>query len=70
MQPRIDQDGTVLTLSNSQEALRFHAIWLRDNAQDPETPRSGQWPAFDCAAGHPRRHPDQRGQKRRLTACP
>lgn len=36
----VSEDGKVLTLG----AARFHAIWLRDNAQDPETraPGNGQ----------------------------
>ncbi len=33
----IEEDGTVLRLSGSNQSLRFHAIWLRDNALDPET---------------------------------
>lgn len=37
----ISQDGAVLTLHSDQSPLRFHAIWLRDNAQDPDTRASG-----------------------------
>ncbi|MGR3838784.1 MAG: 2-trimethylaminoethylphosphonate dioxygenase [Cognatishimia sp.] len=37
MQTTLSQDGAVLTLSNNDQSTRFHAIWLRDNAQDPET---------------------------------
>ena len=38
------EDGSYLTLTLPTETLRFHAIWLRDNALDPETrdPRNGQ----------------------------
>lgn len=41
----IEQGGTVLRLcSAGQPDLRFHAIWLRDNAPDPDTrdPGNGQ----------------------------
>ena len=35
---QLDPEGTVLTLNFSDNrTARFHAIWLRDNAQDPET---------------------------------
>lgn len=38
----LSEDGQVLTLlSASAPARRFHAIWLRDNAQDPETRQPG-----------------------------
>jgi gamma-butyrobetaine dioxygenase len=37
MQTTLSQDGAILTLSNNDQSTRFHAIWLRDNAQDPET---------------------------------
>ena len=37
MQTTLSQDGAILTLSNNDQSKRFHAIWLRDNAQDPET---------------------------------
>ena len=33
----VDPSGAFLTLDTSSGPLRFHAIWLRDNAQDPET---------------------------------
>ena len=42
---KLSEDGQILTvLSDNGSALRFHAIWLRDNAQDPETrqPDNGQ----------------------------
>lgn len=42
---RVSNDGGVLTLDGSNVAtLRFHAIWLRDNAWDPQTraPGNGQ----------------------------
>lgn len=40
----IDPKGDVLALKTADETLRFHAIWLRDNALDPETraPGNGQ----------------------------
>lgn len=41
----LSEDGQVLTvLSDNGQAFRFHAVWLRDNAQDPETrqPDNGQ----------------------------
>ncbi len=33
----VDPSGTFLTFGRSSGSLRFHAIWLRDNAQDEET---------------------------------
>jgi len=42
---QVSDDGDVLTLDlGSGAALRFHAIWLRDNAWDSETraPGNGQ----------------------------
>ncbi|MDJ0614534.1 MAG: gamma-butyrobetaine dioxygenase [Rhizobiaceae bacterium] len=41
----LSKDGKILTLKRSDDvSLRFHAIWLRDNALDPETraPGNGQ----------------------------
>ena len=40
----IDPSGEYLTLINSNGCRRFHAIWLRDNASDPQTraPENGQ----------------------------
>ena len=40
----IDPSGEYLTLINSTGRRRFHAIWLRDNASDPQTraPENGQ----------------------------
>ena len=40
----VDPSGTFLTLHSKSDDLRFHAIWLRDNAQDPDTraPGNGQ----------------------------
>lgn len=41
----VSDDGSVLTLTRSNgAALRFHAIWLRDNARDAQTraPGNGQ----------------------------
>ncbi|RKF16791.1 DUF971 domain-containing protein [Roseovarius spongiae] len=40
----VSDDGRILTLSGSEGPLRFHAVWLRDNAQDEETraPGNGQ----------------------------
>lgn len=45
----VSQDGDVLTLSTftgnaDHGAMRFHAVWLRDNAPDPATksPQNGQ----------------------------
>ena len=37
----IDPSGQFLTLDNGDAAHRFHAIWLRDNAPDPETKSAG-----------------------------
>ena len=44
MQTELSPDGAVLTLHDGDRSARFHAIWLRDNAQDPETraPGNGQ----------------------------
>lgn len=41
---KILDNGNALTLTSSQKELAFHAIWLRDNSQDPETrsPTNGQ----------------------------
>lgn len=41
MQTTLDPNGSFLTLQVDKTALRFHAIWLRDNAQDPETRAGG-----------------------------
>ena len=40
----IDPSGDYLTVRTSKSTNRFHAIWLRDNANDPETraPANGQ----------------------------
>lgn len=41
----LEEDGRILSVSfGSGQMRRFHAIWLRDNAQDPETrdPGNGQ----------------------------
>ncbi len=40
----VDPSGAFLSLDTGTENLRFHAIWLRDNAQDAETraPGNGQ----------------------------
>ena len=35
--PRLLQDGRVVQVWVQGRALRFHALWLRDNAQDPAT---------------------------------
>jgi [2-(trimethylamino)ethyl]phosphonate dioxygenase len=37
----IDPSGNYLTLESNSGVKRFHAIWLRDNAPDPETRSSG-----------------------------
>ena len=37
----VDQTGAFLTLVVPSGPLRFHAIWLRDNAQDSETRAAG-----------------------------
>ncbi|MEM7005941.1 MAG: TauD/TfdA family dioxygenase [Pseudomonadota bacterium] len=44
MSTTLEKDGTVMALHLDDTALRFHAIWLRDNAQDSETraPGNGQ----------------------------
>lgn len=34
-------DGQIISLSIANKTTRFHAIWLRDNAQDPTTRSSG-----------------------------
>ena len=41
MSVTVDPTGTYLTLETSDGAHRFHAIWLRDNAQDAATRASG-----------------------------
>lgn len=33
----VDPSGAFLTLNLPSQSIRFHAIWLRDNAPDPET---------------------------------
>ncbi len=33
----LTEDGRILTLKRSDRSIRFHAIWLRDNAWDAET---------------------------------
>jgi hypothetical protein len=40
----VDPSGTFLTLDSATGPHRFHAIWLRDNAQDAQTraPGNGQ----------------------------
>jgi gamma-butyrobetaine dioxygenase len=44
LQVGLEDDGTVLTLTEGGDTARFHAVWLRDNALDPATrdPRNGQ----------------------------
>lgn len=37
----IDPSGLFLTLATPVRSLRFHAIWLRDNAGDPDTRAAG-----------------------------
>lgn len=37
----VDPSGTFLTLETRFGSTRFHAIWLRDNAQDPQTRSTG-----------------------------
>ncbi|MGY8872801.1 MAG: 2-trimethylaminoethylphosphonate dioxygenase [Pseudomonadales bacterium] len=37
MNVAIEDNRKILRLSNSTTEMRFHAIWLRDNALDPET---------------------------------
>lgn len=37
----ISEDGQVLSLILNEDRLRFHAVWLRDNALDPETRARG-----------------------------
>ena len=42
-QAEVDPSGQVVTLTpadNNRDAVRFHAIWLRDNAPDPDTKSS------------------------------
>jgi gamma-butyrobetaine dioxygenase len=43
-QPRLLEGGAAVEISLGTELRRFHALWLRDNAQDPETrsPANGQ----------------------------
>lgn len=41
MQTTLSQDGKVLTLHSDKGSARYHAIWLRDNAQDPGTRAAG-----------------------------
>ena len=33
----VETGGTVVKLCLGKETMRFHSIWLRDNAQDNET---------------------------------
>jgi gamma-butyrobetaine dioxygenase len=44
MQVEIEQAGQILHLTENGDSARFHAIWLRDNAQDAATrdPGNGQ----------------------------
>ncbi len=44
MKARIEAGGRILALTQGDETMRFHALWLRDNALDPETrdARNGQ----------------------------
>ncbi|MDA7966315.1 TauD/TfdA family dioxygenase [Ruegeria sp.] len=44
METAVDPTGHILTLTDGDAQMRFHAIWLRDNAQDAETrsPTNGQ----------------------------
>jgi len=37
--PRLIEDGAALEVLLDGRARRFHALWLRDNAQDAATPR-------------------------------
>lgn len=37
METAVDPTGQILTLKQDDDLMRFHAIWLRDNAQDAET---------------------------------
>ena len=41
---KLEENGNVLRLTTSNGVFRFHATWLRDNAQDPATrdPHNGQ----------------------------
>jgi len=41
MHTMISSDGSFLTLHSNGASSRFHAIWLRDNAQDLETRAAG-----------------------------
>ena len=40
-QPVIDESGTFLTVALPRGKTRFHAMWLRDNANDPDTRAAG-----------------------------
>ena len=44
VEPRLIEDGAALEIRLAGRALRFHALWLRDNATDPATrsPANGQ----------------------------
>ena len=37
----IHDDGSYLSIDAENGPMRFHAIWLRDNAQDPDTRATG-----------------------------
>ena len=37
METAVDPTGHILTLKQGENLMRFHAIWLRDNAQDAQT---------------------------------
>ncbi len=41
MQLDISNNGKILTVQNGNDAMRFHAIWLRDNAWDETTRATG-----------------------------
>jgi gamma-butyrobetaine dioxygenase len=41
MEVTVNPSGEEITLEHDGRAVRFHAIWLRDNAQDPDTRASG-----------------------------
>lgn len=40
-QVSVSEDGSFISLESGGQRVRFHAIWLRDNALDPETRAEG-----------------------------
>jgi len=54
MQISLNDTGALLTLTDGPDTLRFHAIWLRDNALDPATRAPGNGQRLTTMADLPR----------------